>query len=366
MGESANDDRLRRRNGADDYLRIYEEECTMRKNRLISLGFVALVVAAAITVAFANRGTAASTNTCAYTTPGPPPSEPNCFNVVVAPIYVTTTKEGLVTAKFSNIYGNASATHTVITLFLPENTSATAVSANATCSQTPDARTISCNFGNVPNGAMAKMMVRFTSSVPVGPSPIQVKGVLSYAEGNGTNGNDAFTDFGSFLSVTGDGSDKAGYCTTNPTRIVKNKLVPLVSTIGTTGQTATIESLAALAAGLCTPLAAGVEDHPAGAMCGQQLCRTQVSVVAFPATGTVTVLTPLSQLAVGTDASTFVLYELSIADGVTWIKLEPCPTQAPDTDSCISSQTNVTKNGVKYVQDVLTVVGLPPDGHYGG
>ena len=337
----------------------------MRKNRWISLGFVALLVAAAMTVAFANRGTAASTNTCTLDASDPP--QPNCFNVAVAPIYVTTTQGGLATAKFSNIYGNATATHTVITIFLPDNTSATAVSANATCSQTPDTRTISCNFGSVPSGATAKMIVRFTSSVPVGPSPIQVKGVLSYAEGNGTNGNDAFTDFGSFLSVAGDGTDKAGYCTTSATKVVKNKLVPLATTIGTTGQTATIESLAALAAGFCTPLAAGVEDHPAGAICGQQLCRTQVSVVAFPATGTVTLLTPVSQLAAGTDASNFVLYELSIVDGQNWIPVGACSSPlVAGTDSCISSQTNFTKNGVKYVQDVLTVYGSPPDGHYGG
>jgi hypothetical protein len=329
---------------------------------LISLGLVALLVVAALAVAFANRGTAASTNTCMYTTPGPPASEPNCFNVVVDPIYVNTNQTGLVTAKFSNIYGSATATHPAITIFLPENTSATAVSANATCSQTPDTRTISCNFGNVPQGGTAKMVVTFTSTAPVGADPIQVRGVLSYAEGNGTNGNDAFTDFGSFLSVAGDGTNKAGYCSTSTTKVVKSKLVPLVSTIGTSGQTATIESLAALAAGLpCTPVAAGVENAPAGGP-----ITTQVSVVAFPATGTVTLLFPSTKL-VPLDAGTFVLKELSILPAPTgWIEVGNCPTVALGTDTCISSETNVTKNGVKYVQDVLTVYGSPPDGHYGG
>jgi hypothetical protein len=334
----------------------------VRKKRLISLGFVALLVAAALTVAFANRGTAASTGTCAYTAPGPPPSEPNCFNVVVDPIYVNTNGTGLITAKFSNIYGSATATHPVITLTLPANTSATAVSAAATCSQPPFTSTVSCSFGNVPQGGTVKMVVRFTSTAPADPNnPIQVKGVLSYAEGNGTNGNDAFTDFGSFLSVAGDGTNKAGYCSDSTTKIVKNKLVPLVSTIGTSGQTATIESLAALATGLCTPVAAGVENAPPGGP-----ITTQVSVVAFPATGTVTLLFPSTKL-VPLDASTFVLKELSILASPTgWINVENCPTVALGTDTCITSETNVTKNGVKYVQDVLTVYGSPPDGHYGG
>jgi hypothetical protein len=361
-GEGVNDDRLRRRNGADDFVGIYEEECTMRKNRLISLGFVALLVAAAATVAFANRGTAASTNTCMYTTAGPPPSEPNCFTVVVDPIYVNTNGTGLVTAKFSNIFGSATAAHTVITTFLPGNTLANAVSAaGATCSQTADNQTVSCDFGSVPRGGIAKMVVQFTSTAPIGADPIQVRGVLSYAEGNGTNGNDSFTDFGSFLSVGGDGTNKAGYCTTSATKVVKNKLVPLVSTIGTTGQTSTIESLAALAGGLCTPVAAGVEDAPPGGP-----ITTQVSVVAFPATGTVTLLFPSTKL-VPLDASTFVLRELSILPVPTgWIEVANCPTIALGTDTCITSETNVTKNGVKYVQDVLTVYGSPPDGHYGG
>ncbi len=335
----------------------------MRKNRLISLGFVALLVAAAMTVAFANtnRGTAASTNTCALVG-----GEPNCFKVVVAPIYVNTGLTGLATAKFSNTFGSATATHTVITLTLPTDTSATAVDANAICSQPPFTQTVSCDFGNVASGATVKMTVKFTNSVPA-PAAVQISGVLSYAEGNGTNGNDAFTASGSFLSVAGDGSDKAGYCSSSTTKVVKNKLVPLVSTIGSSGQTATIESLAALAAGLCTPVAAGVEDHQAGAMCGSHLCSTQVSVVAFPATGTVTLLFPRSELSSTTDASNFVLYERSIVDDQTWVALGPCSSSlVVGTDSCISSQTNVTKNGVKYVQDVLSVFGSPPDGHYGG
>jgi hypothetical protein len=334
----------------------------MRKNRLICLGFVALLLAAAMTVAFANRGTAASTNTCALVG-----GQPNCFKVMVAPIYVTTGQTGLATAKFSNTFGSATATHTVITLTLPPDTSAAAVDANATCSLST--QTVSCSFGNVASGATVKMTVKFTSAVPA-PAAVQISGVLSYAEGNGTNGNDAFTATGSFLSVTG--TDKGGYCSATTTKVLKNKLVPLLSTTGSSGQTATIESLAALAGGLCTPLGAAVEDVAASATCpnGQpHPCNTQVSIVAypFPATGTVTLLFPRSELPANTDASNFVLYELSILDGQTWIALGRCSSPlVAGTDSCISSQTNVTNSGVKYVQDVLSVTGSPPDGHYGG
>jgi hypothetical protein len=299
-------------------------------------------------------------------------NQPNCFGVTVAPIYVTSGQTGLITAKFRNVFGSATATHTVITLKpLPAEIVATAVSAryirasgasrdvSAGCSQ-PPAQPLSCSFGNVAQGDTAVMFIRVTNSVATG-SLNSVTGTLYYAEGNGSNGNDSFDAVGTAESVSG--SNKAGYCTTSITNKVKNKTVPLVSTTGSSsGQTSTIESLAALATGLpCTPVTAAVDE--------EQLSGgpnpTPVSIVAFPATGTVTLLFPLSELG-GADATTFVLYELSIDDGVTWIELSDCPAQAPGTDSCISSQTNVTKNGVKYVQDVLTVVGSPPDGHYGG
>jgi hypothetical protein len=146
------------------------------------------------------------------------------------------------------------------------------------------------------------------------------------------------------------------------TNVVKNKIVPLVVTTGTSGQTATIESLAALATVLpCTPVAAGVIDREPG-----DPITTQVSVIAFPTTGTVTLLFPSTKVA-PLDASTFVLKELSILPTPTgWIEVASCPTVALGTDTCINNETNVTKNGVKYVQDVLTVYGTPPDGHYGG
>jgi hypothetical protein len=86
----------------------------------------------------------------------------------------------------------------------------------------------------------------------------------------------------------------------------------------------------------------------------------------------VTLLFPLSELG-GRDATTFHLLELSILDGQTWVQVAPCVGDPPDqsqftpgTDSCVLSQTNVKINGTNYVQDVLDVVGSPPDGHYGG
>jgi len=193
-------------------------------------------------------------------------------------------------------------------------------------------------------------------------SAINVSGTLSYAEGNGTNGNDAFTSTGSALSANG--TEKAGYCTTSAKKFVKNKQVPLVTTTDSSGQTTTIESLQALANGLpCTPIAAGLDPAPSSGP-----VTTHISTVAFQATGTVTLLFPFSELN-GRDASTFQLLELSIVDGTTWLAVNRCtdnPPIAPGTDTCIISQTNVKINGTNYVQDVLNVEGQPPDGRYGG
>jgi len=289
-------------------------------------------------------------------------------HVTVAPIYVTTGQTGLVTAKFSNT-NTATATHTVITVILPTNAFADDVSPAASCTQTADKQTISCSFGNVRQDETVKMTVKFTSNEPPGDTPIEVKGELRFAEGN-DGSNDTVNASGTYLSVPGTpGSDKAGYCTVSATKTVKNKTVPLVDTVDRSGQTATIERLTRLAGGLCTPVGAGVEAMPPNATCGLKACSTHVSVVAFPApaTGTVTLLFP-STKSVPLDASTFVLYELSILDSSTWIEVATCPTKAVGTDTCINinGETNVTKNGVKYVQDVLTVEGSPPDGHYGG
>jgi hypothetical protein len=328
-----------------------------RRKRWISGGLVAVAVAAAVIAGLANGGKAASTNTCTGV---------DCFSITVAPIYFSPNGTGLVTAKFRNISGSATATHTVISVSRLIGISATSVSAryifadgtskdvSGSCSQPP--APLSCSFGNVAHNDAVEMLVQVNNTSSAGT--VTADGTLSFAEGNGGT-NDTFTLTGSALSVSG--SDRAGYCTTSTTKTVKNKTVPLISTVDGIGQTATIESLKALASGPCTPIAAGVESTLSG---GPH--PTHVSVVAFPATGTVTLLFPLSELG-GLDASTFDLYELSILPGDTsWIKLLSCPTKAPGTDSCITSKTNVTMNGTKYVQIVLTVDGQPPDGHYGG
>jgi hypothetical protein len=323
----------------------------------------ALAVAATIALAaLLGIGKAASINTCTLDTNG----VPNCFSVTVDPMFVTSGQTGLINAKFKNTFGSATATHTAISLSIPAGLTGLSITTvgRATCStplQTGVAQTLTCNFGNVPSGTIVQMRVQFTGSVSVG-TLINVSGTLTYAEGNGTNGNDAFTVIGSALAVSG--NDKAGYCTTSATKFVKNKQVPLVSTTDSSGQTTTIESLQALANGLpCTPIAAGVDPVPTSGP-----VTTHVSIVAFQATGTVTLLFPLSELS-GRDATTFQLLELSILNGVDWIALNRCtdtPKFAPGTDTCIVTQTNVKINGTNYVQDVLSVEGQPPDGHYGG
>jgi hypothetical protein len=332
----------------------------MLKKIVLLSGALALVATIAL-AAMLGVGKAASTNTCTLVN-----NKPNCFTVTVDPIFVTSGQTGLINAKFRNIFGSANASHTAISLSIPaglSNLSITTV-GRATCStplQTGVAQTLTCSFGNVPSGATVQMRVQFTSTIAAG-SAINVSGTLSYAEGNGTNGNDAFTSTGSALSANG--TEKAGYCTTSAKKFVKNKQVPLVTTTDSSGQTTTIESLQALANGLpCTPIAAGVDPAPSSGP-----VTTHISTVAFQATGTVTLLFPFSELN-GRDASTFQLLELSIVDGTTWLAVNRCtdnPPIAPGTDTCIISQTNVKINSTNYVQDVLNVEGQPPDGRYGG
>jgi hypothetical protein len=334
----------------------------MLKKIVLLSGALAIVATIAL-AAMLGVGKAASTNTCTLVN-----NKPNCFTVTVDPIFVTSGQTGLMNAKFRNIFGSANASHTAISLSIPaglSNLSITTV-GRATCStplQTGVAQTLTCSFGNVPSGATVQMRVQFTSTIAAG-SAIDVSGTLSYAEGNGTNGNDAFTSTGSALSANG--TEKAGYCTTSAKKFVKNKQVPLVTTTDSSGQTTTIESLQALANLPCTPIAAAVDDPPANP--GPGIPTTHISTVAFQATGTVTLLFPLSELN-GRDASTFQLLELSIVDGATWLAVNRCtdnPPIAPGTDTCIISQTNVKINSTNYVQDVLNVEGQPPDVRYGG
>lgn len=332
----------------------------MRKTFVVLCGFSALVglIVIAAVLGTASSGKAAATNTCNLVD-----GQPDCFKVIVSPIFITSGQNGTIDAIFSNTIGTANASHSRISIPLPDGISGTKVttSAPANCSALTE-NPLVCDFGNVPNGSKVVMRVYITSSVPAVPPVPQIKvtGTLTFAEGNGSNGNDTFPATGTAESV--DGTKKAGYCTTSAKLIVKNKQVPL-ATATDAGQITTIDSLAALAAGDCTPIAAGVEDPPTP---GPGIPTTHISVVAFPATGTVTLLFP------GRNASTFVLKELSIVNGVDWIEVAKCTDPVDPslftlgTDSCWTSKTNVTKNGVKYAQVVLTVVGSPPDGHYGG
>jgi len=242
---------------------------------------------------------------------------------------------------------------------LPGGISATKVTttAPAMCSA-PTENPLVCDFGNVPNGRKVVMRVYIKSSTALALGPFGITGTLTFAEGNGSNGNDTFEATGTAESV--DGTKKAGYCTTGATNIVKNKQVPL-ATASDAGQITTIDSLASEPAlGDCTPIAAGVEGPPAQ---GPGVPTTNISIVAFPAIGTVTLLFP------GRNESTFVLKELNILNGQYWVELHFCSDPIPivaGTDSCIISETNVTRNGTKYVQDVLRVEGSPLDGSYGG
>jgi hypothetical protein len=326
-------------------LRFLGEVGVMRKELLVISGLFALVgtIAVAAVLGVAGTGKAASTNTCALVG-----GTPNCLTVGVFPGQLSPTGKGLIVAKFVN-QGSATATHTAIKVTLPSNVSAVSVNPSALCSA--PGSTITCSFGSVPGFGTAKVSIAFTTTADAGSTLPGISATVTYAEGNGSNGNDSFTASGNVISIV-DGTTQAGDCTTT-----------LGTNLDTTlsGQRTQINSLSSLLADFpCTPIAGGVQSNNGNLNCGAAKCTSPVSYVIVPTTGTATLTIPVSVLANGMNASKFTLYWFS-ETGTTGIPLKKCSdTQGlatPGTDTCIQSQTDVKIGNVKYISDVLTVFG---------
>jgi hypothetical protein len=318
----------------------------MRKKLLVISGLFGLVgtIAVAAVLGIAGTGKAASTNTCAYTAPGP--SAPNCLTVGVFPGQLSPTGKGLIVAKFVN-QASATATHAMITVNLPSNV--TAVSPPCPVSFPPSGGTaVTCSLGNIAGFGTAKVSVQFTTTAAT--SLTGISATVSYAEGNGSNGNDTFTAQGNSISIV-NGATDAGDCT--------DATGGTLTTIRG-GQKTIIDSLPPISGLPCTPIAGGVLPKDTTLMCGSASCSSAVSYVIVPTTGTATLLIPLSSLPNGTTDKKFVLYWFPETGITTGIALKSCPTPTaptPYTDTCIKSQIGVTISGVKYIKDVLTVFG---------
>jgi hypothetical protein len=200
--------------------------------------------------------------------------------------------------------------------------------------------------------------VAFTTTAGAGSTLAGISATVTYAEGNGSNGNDSFTASGNAISIV-DGTSQAGDCTTTLGTSLDTSL---------SGQRTQINTLSSLLADFpCTPIAGGVQSNNGNLNCGAAKCTSPVSYVIVPTTGTATLTIPVSVLANGMNASKFTLYWFS-ETGTTGIPLKKCsdtqalppagtPKATPGTDTCIQSQTDVKIGNVKYIQDVLTVFG---------
>ena len=263
----------------------------------IGLGILGLAVAAtaALLLAFASGGNAASANTCTQTTPPPAsPAQANCLFVSVVPNVLSSNKTGLLIVRFKNTIGTATATHTVLKATMPSGTSVvpkgvTGSTLKANCSQD----SVSCSFGSVPGGSIVSMYVQFVLSTPNTP-PAQldpVKGFVSFDESNqntGTTTNDTFESdsgttaiAGPIASRTDQGGSQGGLCTGTLSQTGFN-------TTSGNGQEANIGDLPASAPGLpCTPVSAGVTPatDEENAACVARLgvvCPADTAFVFFP------------------------------------------------------------------------------------
>jgi hypothetical protein len=336
-----------------------EGRVSLRRKFWIAVSLLATVTAITVAsvLATAGSGKAAGTNICSLVG-----TQPNCFTVSILPgqLSASASAHGLILAKFTN-QSTATASHTTITVTLPNNVSAVSASPSGDCPAPPFGTTITCTFGNVPGLASVKVSIVFTTTAALGELS-GISGTVAFGEGNSNTGspsNDTFTVPGNPISIV-DGTSQAGFCTTS------TGSGSLLTTSSANGQTTTIESLSSLLGGLpCTPISGGVLPKDTGLTCGTGACNTQVSFVALPTTGIVTLLFPLSLLPNGMNANKFVLYWFSDTSTIG-IPLKLCPVVAAGTDTCIQTQTGVTIGGVKYVKDVLTVFGSPIDPRYSG
>jgi hypothetical protein len=338
------------------------------KNRLrFGLGIVALAAAttAALLLAFASGGNAASAKTCTQLSS----TKANCLDVFVAPNVLSSNQTGLFVAKFKNAFANATATHTVVAAIMPTGATATSLSSSApaTCSL----QSVSCNFGSVPGGATVALYVQFTTSLQSGSSLGAIRGAVSFDESNGNTGtttNDTFTTSSDATLIApaitgGHGGDQGGLCSSN---LAQSGF----TTTNLTGQQVNVSDLPAAAQGgfPCTPVSGGSRAPTAAELsaCGGS-CPAPTAFVFFPvltgnATVPVTLVYPTLPSGVTAWQKTPLFEFLGTGSTQTLVRLVACGvTPNPSPDTCI---IGMSKFGSKGVQFTLSVAGNPFDGRY--
>jgi hypothetical protein len=343
-----------------------------RPNHRVSFGLGILGLAAAGTaaafLAFASGGTAASSNTCTQLSLAP--AQANCLFVSAVPNVLSTNRTGLLIVRFKNIFGNATATHTVLKASLPTtgvaSVSSVTASTGVQCSSSP----ISCPIGSVPGGAIVSMYVQYTTSLSAGSTLGAFQGFVSFDESNGNTGtttNDTFETDSGTTAIVGPISatnppDQGGLCGT---------LTQTGFTTSLNGQQANIGSLPAPAPGLpCTPVSAGVRGPTPAEMraCGGS-CPANTAFVFFPvlnnnAAAVLTLNYPTKPPGV-TAVKNAPLFEF-LPDGnggLLAVQLVKCGvTPNPSPDSCLLGDP--TKFGSQGVSFTVSVTGSELDGSY--
>jgi hypothetical protein len=191
-GEGANDNRLRRRKGADNCLRIYEGECTMRKISLFGpsrmrrhSGYrkIALVASlAAITVLAATAGIGGAAT--------PLPS----LTVTVVPKPAVTAGQNVLSIlKFEYPAGASPTTITGVFVLveIPAGSDFKAAPLSSPNCKSQSVGIVRCDIGNVRTGdnpTTIFVVVNAPSSAPTTGTPISISGTAYWNENvNGSN-----------------------------------------------------------------------------------------------------------------------------------------------------------------------------------
>jgi hypothetical protein len=357
------------------------------------IGGAGLAGVAAIFLALAGLGTAASPNICPTSPPGAA-----CITETVVPHFLTAVSNNPVpppaqwpqavsTTRFTNQsgVGGATATHTKISVTFTGQTitpgspliyiadirtvtpDGTAVPSTCAPSATqPIAQpaagvgtvTITCAVGSTAGGQTVKLNVRFGAA-----TNLTATGDVTYGESGNDNPsgpNGTVNDNHSTPDVLTSGGDLQGNCfdfNGNPVQVGGSTLNQ--ATQATIGQT----SIAGLP---CTPAAAGVLKGVPGQNVPSTFTR-DISFTDFLSIvndGRATVLVDfLTSLPKG-----FKLMELLVGQNPTlassWVEVKKCgdlTNQSPT--SCISDTKNLPKGGFRYV---LSAAGVTDDTRYSG
>ena len=325
-----------------------------RSFRRVGLGVCAVVLTTAAVLGYVARGDAAGTNIC----PGSV-----CLTALVSPHVTSAVPESgfaaFAVGKFTN-NSPSTATHLALKLSFTAGTADAKVvvgtigmfvdNAPIAVNCIPADSSVSCSFGNLAGGRVAKLQFPFTPVAQTLGSTIRATLGAAYGESNG-GGNDTQSNYDE-LKISG-----AGKCTA-----AGSKLDP----VSNSSQTSSI----------------GVLDYPA-ATTAQQLPCTAVGIDASETAVTVngiagypvklelplvagfaTVQHDVTPLPAKTTVRGLVIWESLEAEGTTnfGLMVPPCkpdglPKIPADTgfssDTCVFSRSSLPKGGARFIMHAL-------------